>query len=68
MKVQLWLKETSQPIEFDGVSNTYQKGSLYCIYIEGEDLVFKYPIDDIFRVIETYGPKATPKKEKELKS
>jgi hypothetical protein len=31
MKVTLRLEKSSQPIEFDNVINTYEKGSMFCI-------------------------------------
>jgi hypothetical protein len=52
MKVELYLNETSQPIVYTNVINTYQKGFMFCIY-EGK-LVHKYPRDKIWRVVETY--------------
>lgn len=54
MKVKLKLSKTSQPIEYDNVENTYQKGSFYCIYLGNEE-VKKYPISNIFSVTEDYG-------------
>ncbi len=63
MRVELWLKETSQPIEFDDVKNVYQKGSFYCIYVEEIDTVWKYPIENIFRVVESYSQQPKPNKE-----
>ena len=54
MKTLVQLTETSQPIEYDEVINTYTKGALYCIYLKNET-VHKYPITKIFRVIEDYG-------------
>lgn len=52
MKIVIWLKESSQAIKHDGIVNSYQKGDLYCVY-DGT-LVYKYPIANIFRIIETY--------------
>ena len=54
MKVSLWLKETSQPIIYEDVKNTYTKGYFYCIYASNEE-VYKWPIFDIFRTVEDYG-------------
>lgn len=53
--VTVHLKTQSQPIEYQNVLNAYQKGSFYCIYLPG-GVVDKYPIRDIFRVKEDYGP------------
>lgn len=54
MNITVHLKTQSQPIKHEKVINTYQKGDFYCVYVEGE-VVYKYPIADIFRVIEDYG-------------
>lgn len=54
MRVSVHLKETSQVIEVSkNATNTYTKGGFYCILINN-DLVHKYPIVNIFRVIESY--------------
>lgn len=50
--VEVWLHQLSEPIVHQAKS-TYQKGSFFCVY-EGEK-VFKYPIGDIFRIVESYG-------------
>jgi hypothetical protein len=52
MRVELWLKETSQPIIFENTKNAYTKGALYCVYVG--DTVNKFPIEHIFRVVESY--------------
>jgi hypothetical protein len=54
IKVTMQLKETSQNIDHENVVNTYTKGPLYCVYIEGET-VYKYPIESIWRIKEEYG-------------
>ena len=46
--------ESSQPIVHKNVLNTYQKGSLWCVYAEDE-LVYKYHIVNIRRIVESYG-------------
>lgn len=51
MKVQIHLKETSQVIVHDA-ENTYQKGDFFCVKVNKE--VFKYPIANIWRIIEEY--------------
>jgi len=53
MDVTVQLKETSQPVVSFRAANTYTKGPLYCIQI-GEK-VYKYPLVDIWRVVEDYG-------------
>jgi len=57
IRVSVQLTETSQPIVYENVINTYTKGYLYCIYVEGED-VFRHPLigpSAIWRVKEEYG-------------
>ena len=54
INVTVHLKTQSQPIEHKEVVNTYQKGDLYIVYTSNEKS-YKYPIADIFRVIEDYG-------------
>lgn len=56
MKVIIWLKETSQPVEHTKVTNAYQKGAFFCVFIESENEVYKYPIANIWRVMESYRP------------
>jgi len=51
MKVQVHLKETSQPIIHEAV-NTYSKGPFYCVFVDGQ--VFKYPLANIWRITEDY--------------
>lgn len=52
--VEVWLKGTSQPIKHNGVESVYEKGSYTCIYVRGENMVFKYPTKDVFRLVESY--------------
>ena len=54
ISVTVHLKEQSQPITYKDVVNTYEKGPWYCIY-RSDERVFKYPISNIWRVIEDYG-------------
>lgn len=54
MKVQIYLKETSQRIEFENATNTYTKGPLFCVYLKEENKVYKYPVDTIFNITESY--------------
>lgn len=51
--VSVHLKLTEQPIDHEAV-NAYQKGEFYCIYLANEKVV-KYPMRDIWRVVEGYG-------------
>ena len=53
MKVSIQLKDSSQPIEHNAI-NTYLKGTLFCVYVK-KDKVYKYPIRNIWRIVEDYG-------------
>lgn len=57
--VKIQLKESSSVIAHENVINTYTKGPLYCVYVG--DSVFKYPLDNIWRIEEPFGPKTTTK-------
>lgn len=59
MKALVYLTETSQPIIHYFI-NTYTKGPFYCVYTIDE-VVFKYPIRNIWRVVEDYGRHGDPK-------
>ena len=54
MKIEVYLLSTSQAIIHEGVSNAYVKDWLYCVYIGNTGLVYKYPSNNIFRIVETY--------------
>lgn len=54
MEVKIYLKETSQEILHTDVKNCYTKGLLYCVYSEKNNEIFKYPLTNIFRIIESY--------------
>lgn len=58
MRVELWLKETSQPIVHGSTTNTYTKGPFWCAYVAAENRVYKYPVADIWRVVEEYYPES----------
>jgi hypothetical protein len=51
--VRVQLKTTSQPIFHEAVT-TYEKGSFFCL-LRPDDTVVKYPVADIWRVVEEYG-------------
>ena len=54
IRVSVQLQDSSQPIEHTDVINTYQKGDLWCVYVDGEK-VYKYPVVNIWRIVEEYG-------------
>lgn len=54
MMVKVFLKETSQQLIYMDVTNTYVKGPFFCIYLKEENRVCKFPIRDIFEVVEDY--------------
>jgi hypothetical protein len=53
-KIFLWLKETSQPLLYHDVINTYTKGEFFVIYylLHKEEAYDKFPISNIWRVRE----------------
>lgn len=54
MQVRLHLLSQSNPIVYENVENAYTKDGMYCIWITNTDVVYKYPLVNIFRVTETY--------------
>ncbi len=52
MRVRIWLKESSQTLDYLDAKNTYQKGDLFCVYYN--EVVHKYPIANIWRIEESY--------------
>jgi len=52
MKIWLHLSSCTKPMGIDNVENAYVKDGMYCILSEGS--VVKYPLCNIFRVIEEY--------------
>jgi len=52
-RVEVWLKETSEPLVYDAIS-TYQKGDLFCVYCTDEK-VRKFPFIVIHKIVESYG-------------
>lgn len=55
MRIEIWLKNSSQPVVI-WAENAYVKGPFYCVYEHDHNRVIKYPLIDIFRVIEQYQP------------
>lgn len=54
MKVKVSLITTSQAIVHNNVTNTYTKDGLYCVYIQEDNKVYKYPTLNIFKIEEDY--------------
>jgi hypothetical protein len=54
MKVEIYLQKASQRIIFENVTNTYQKGDFFCVYLKKENKVYKYPINSLFNIKEDY--------------
>ena len=52
-RVGIHLHLQSNPIVVIDVVNAYEKGSFYCVYTE-DGRVQKYPIANIWRVVEDY--------------
>ena len=52
--VYVHLKAQSQPIKYEHVLNTYEKGSFYCVYC-ADETVYKHTLADIWCVKEDYG-------------
>ena len=59
MEVSIQLKESSQPIKHEFI-NTYTKGQLYCVYTH-DQRTYKYPLSNIWRIVEDYGEHQTDK-------
>ena len=57
MEVRVHLYTQSEPIVITDVRNAYQKGDFYCVMLNDKKTVEKYPIQHIFRVIETSATK-----------
>ncbi len=56
MTVQVHNIDQSQPMVYKGVDNTYIKEGFFCLVIRGVNLVLKFPVARIFRIIEPYNP------------
>lgn len=57
MRVEISLRETSQKLVYPNAANTYQKGDLFCVFVESENVVHKYPLCRIWRIEEEYKKK-----------
>ena len=49
MIIELWLKNTALPRTYKA-ANTFEEGSMFCVQVEGK--IYKYPIADIFRIVQ----------------
>lgn len=58
MKVEVWFQRSSQPIVFENVAATYQKGDMFCI--AHGDCRTKYPVCSLFQVKEFPKKLSTP--------
>lgn len=59
--VSVFLHKASQPIKIEKATNTYQKGSMFCVQV-GES-VLKYPLQNIFLIVEDYGEHTRPRQQ-----
>jgi len=48
--------DQSQPMIFQNIDNTYIKEGFYCLVNRTDNIVQKFPINRIFRIIEPYVP------------
>ena len=56
-KIEIQLLQSSQPIVYEKTINAYTKGNLYCILFinsKKERVTHKFPLMNIFRIIEEY--------------
>ncbi len=51
--IKVWLNLSNEPVIHEKAQD-YQKGDLLCVFEVERGKVFKYPIDDIWRVEEDY--------------
>ena len=56
MTVKIHNKDQSQPMIYSDVDNTYVKAGFYCVVRRDKNEVQKFPVENIFRVIEPYDP------------
>ena len=56
MVVRIHNKDQSQAMVFDGIDNAYIKAGFYCLVNRDKNTVQKFPIENIFRVVEPYNP------------
>ena len=56
MTIKVHNVDQSQPMVFTDVDNTYVKAGFFCIVRRDLNEVQKFPIANIFRVVEPYDP------------
>jgi len=56
MTIKVHNVDQSQPMIFHDVDNTYVKEGFFCIVMRHKNEVQKFPVHNIFRVIEPYDP------------
>jgi len=54
MQVTIELLWQTQPLMFDKVRDTYQRGDMFCIHLL-DDVIHKFPVQNIYRVTEYPG-------------
>jgi len=54
--VQIHNIDQSQPMIFEGIDNTYVKEGFFCLVNREKNLVQKFPVSRIFRIVEPYDP------------
>ncbi|GIN22615.1 hypothetical protein J1TS3_37490 [Siminovitchia fordii] len=52
MKIELWLKDCANPRVYEDVINLFQEGEGSLICIDTKDKILKYPIGNVFRIVE----------------
>ena len=56
MTIKVHNVDQSQPMIFTDVDNTYVKAGFFCIVRRDLNEVQKFPVTNIFRVVEPYDP------------
>lgn len=56
MTIRIHNVDQSQPMIYTNVDNTYVKAGFFCVVCREKNEVMKFPIANIFRVIEPYIP------------
>lgn len=64
MTISIQNKDQSQPMVYSGVDNTYIKEGFYCLVFRKENRVMKWPVANIFRIIEPYDARVENNRDK----